>query len=58
MSFDDETTCAHKVTYARNKGIGGVMIWELGGGYIPAEPAGQRNPLLAAKQIATRQGVS
>jgi chitinase len=52
MSFDDETTCAHKVAYARNKGIGGVMIWELGGGYIPTEPAGQRNPLLAAVKQA------
>jgi len=32
VSFDDETTCAHKVAYARGQGIGGVMIWELGGG--------------------------
>jgi chitinase len=48
VSFDDETTCAHKVAYALNKGIGGVMIWEIGGGYISTNAPGQRNPLLAA----------
>ena len=57
VSFDDETTCAHKIAYARNKGIGGVMIWEIGGGYRADQPAGQRNPLLEAIKQA-RSGVS
>jgi len=56
VSFDDETTCARKVAYARNKGIGGVMIWEIGGGYRSDQPAGQRNPLLQAIKQARLGG--
>jgi chitinase len=29
ISYDDERACASKVSYARNRGLGGVMIWEL-----------------------------
>ncbi|MEA2625574.1 MAG: chitinase [Candidatus Binatota bacterium] len=54
VSFDDETTCARKVAYARNRGIGGVMIWELGGGYRADQAAGERDPLLQAVKRARR----
>lgn len=48
VSYDDETLCTKKVAYARAQGLGGVMVWELGSGYCPTRPAGQREPLLAA----------
>lgn len=52
ISYDDEHACQAKVSYARNRGLGGVMIWELGGGYRPGQPAGQRDPLLQAVKQA------
>jgi chitinase len=30
ISFDDQRACQSKVSYARNHGLGGIMIWELG----------------------------
>ena len=48
ISYDDAHTCQAKVSYARNRGLGGVMIWELGSGYRPTQPAGARDPLLQA----------
>jgi chitinase len=54
LSYDDENSARAKVAYAQSKGIGGVMIWELGGGYRANQPAGQRDPLLqAVKQSVT-----
>ena len=32
ISYDDEHACQAKISYARNRGLGGVMIWELGSG--------------------------
>ena len=52
MSYDNEALCAEKVQYARAQGLGGVMIWDLGSGYLPGHPAGQREPLLAAVKRA------
>ena len=52
ISYDNAVSCAKKVEYARNKGIGGVMIWELGGGYRADQPAGQRDALLQAVKQA------
>lgn len=48
ISYDDEHACQAKVSYARNRHLGGVMIWELGQGYRPTQPSGQRDPLLQA----------
>jgi len=48
ISYDDEHACQAKVIYARARGIGGVMIWELGEAYRTSQPAGQRDPLLQA----------
>jgi chitinase len=48
ISYDNERTCQGKVSYARNRGLGGVMIWELGQGYRSSEPPGLRDPLLQA----------
>ncbi len=52
ISFDNEVTTREKVAYVRNKGIGGLIIWELGGGYRPNLPAGQRDLLLQAVKEA------
>jgi chitinase len=33
ISYDDERACREKIEYVREKGLGGVMIFELGGGW-------------------------
>ncbi len=48
ISYDDERSCQSKVSFARNKKLGGVMIWELGEGYRSSQPVGKRDPLLQA----------
>lgn len=48
VTYDNEELCAKKVAYARSEGLGGVMLWELGNGYCPTRPPGQREPLLSA----------
>jgi chitinase len=54
VSLDNEQTMAAKAKYIREKGIGGLIIWELGGGYRPTQPVGQRDKLLQAiKQAFT-----
>ena len=48
VSYDDQHTCQVKVSYARNHGLGGVMIWELALDYFAGNAVGQRAPLLTA----------
>ena len=55
ISYDDPTACQAKVRYSAQRGLGGVMIYELGGGYRPDQPAGQREPLLQAVKQAVRE---
>ncbi|HVM48925.1 MAG TPA: glycoside hydrolase family 18 protein [Candidatus Acidoferrum sp.] len=52
ITYDDEHACQAKVSYARNNGLGGVMVWEVGDGYRPGLPSGQREPLLQAMKAA------
>jgi GH18 family chitinase len=52
ISYDDEHSCQAKVSYARNRALGRVMIWELDEGYRSSQPAGQRDPLLHAVKRA------
>jgi len=55
ISFDNEQTCRRKIDYARSKGLGGVFIWELGGGYRASMPEGERDRLLGAvREAVTR----
>lgn len=35
ISYDDETSCSEKIQYVKKKGLGGIMIFELGGGWRP-----------------------
>src|ERR1041384_5282154 len=51
ISYDDERSCQAKVDYVRNKGLGGVFIWELGGGVLPPGYY-PRDPLLQAVKRA------
>jgi chitinase len=52
ISYDDETTCQKKIEYVSNKGLGGVIIFELGAGYRANKPTGQRDLLLQAVKRA------
>ena len=48
ISYDDLRTCQAKVSYARNHGLGGVMIWEL----AQDHSSGKASPLVQALQQA------
>jgi chitinase len=48
ISYDDPRACECKVSYVRNRGLGGVMIWELAQDYVPGQPA----PLVQALKTA------
>ncbi len=52
VSYDDARLVREKVFYARTHGLGGVIIWEMGQGYRPNQPAGQKDPLLQAVKAA------
>jgi chitinase len=52
VSLDNAQTMAAKADYIKTKGIGGLIIWELGGGYRSSQPAGQRDELLQAVKKA------
>jgi chitinase len=49
ISFDDGRLAAMKVRYAKETALGGVIVWELGGGYEDTRPAGERDRML--KQV-------
>jgi chitinase len=44
VSYDDEASVARKIAYARSAPVGGVILWELSGGWRPA--ATPPDPLL------------
>jgi chitinase len=48
VSYDDERTCGAKINFARQHGLGGVMIWQLAQGHRPDLPADRRDPLVDA----------
>ncbi len=52
VSFDDERSITEKINYVRQQGLGGAIVWELGGGYVKDAPAGHRDPLLQAVKSA------
>jgi len=37
ITFDNERSIAEKVNYAKSKGLGGWIIWELSGDYFPSQ---------------------
>ena len=54
ISYEDEQSIAEKGRYAREKGLGGTIIWTLGQAHFGTRPAGQRDPLLDAAKAAFR----
>jgi chitinase len=54
ISYDDATTCRAKVAYMKRKGLGGLIIWELGGGYRAEQPVGKRDLLLQSVKQAIK----
>jgi chitinase len=56
ISFENEKTMFEKAAYVRQKGLGGVILYELAAGYRPGLPPGQRDPLLQAVKSAFGSG--
>ncbi len=48
VSYDNEVSAVSKVNYVNSSGLGGLIIWDLAGGYRASQPAGQRDLLLQA----------
>ncbi|HEY1695774.1 MAG TPA: glycoside hydrolase family 18 protein [Polyangiaceae bacterium] len=49
VSYEDPTSIAAKGAWAKGKGLGGVILWEIGEGYVPSGATVQaQNPLLEA----------
>lgn len=46
ISYDNQHSIDAKMKYVRNKNIGGLIIWELSGGYRKNQPKGKRDLLL------------
>jgi len=55
ISFENARSIERKVAYAEQERLGGVMIWEIGGGFLDGESSGNRNPLLRAVKESTFQ---
>lgn len=46
VSYEDPQACTDKILYLRQQKLGGVIIWDIAGGYLPDNP--QTVPLLEA----------
>jgi chitinase len=55
ISYDDQTSVAAKIDYARSKGLGGMILWSLGLDYFPDRAGGERAPLLEAVRAGTSE---
>lgn len=56
ISFDNERSIDEKVRYAAERGLGGVMVWELSAGYLTdAFRGGKSHPLMQAVHKSTLQ---
>lgn len=55
VSYDDSLSVALKMAYIRERALGGAILWELSGGYLPDRPTPLRHPLLQAVRDGMRQ---
>lgn len=57
ITYQDAKSVTNAVQFIKNKGIGGMILWEIGGGYLGknnlATYSGQRDELLQAVKAAT-----
>jgi chitinase len=56
VSYADEATIRRMMRFVRTKGIGGLVLWDLGAGYRIEQPPGRRDPLLQAVKSTRREG--
>jgi chitinase len=52
VSYDDAALIGAKLSYARTRGLGSVILWSLQAGYRADRPEGARQPLLEAVKAA------
>lgn len=52
ISYEDEQSLTDKAAYIVARKLGGIIIWTINQGYLPAAPTGVRNPLLRALRKA------
>ena len=52
LTYDNEQSVTEKVNYAKENNLGGWIIWELSGDYLPAQA--QKHPLLTAVKKAMK----
>ncbi len=48
VTWEQPNSIASKSAHARSKNLGAAIIWTISQGYLPANPVGQRDPLLKA----------
>lgn len=58
ISYDDEHSIRSKYDFVKENNLGGVIIWDLGGGYRQYQPAGQRDNLLQQVKQSFMKGQS
>ena len=46
VSFDNSRSIREKLKFIREEGLGGIMVWELAGGFLEDAEVGQRDELL------------
>lgn len=52
VTYEDERSIAAKARFARDRGLGGAIIWNINGGYLPH--AERRDPLMEAVRAGLR----
>lgn len=57
VTFDDERSIKQKVQYAIDQGLGGIILWELGGGFLENHHSGQKDPLLQAVKSQIKHNI-
>ncbi len=48
LSYENEQSLGEKAAYLRREGLGGIIVWTLGLGYVPDVSSGKRQPLIDA----------
>lgn len=56
VSFQNGETAARMIEFIREKGLGGMILWDLSAGYRPGKPRGIRDELLQSVKRAREAG--